>query len=140
MSTAKPAKGNSDSKTKDKADAAQAKADAKDSAAADKFAADEAATEAQTEPPAGVEDIKRSAPPPNERLLGKYDFAPVSNALNNVLNLRNIPGLSKADLLAEFEAQLAEILDASAVTPEKWNKTVDRDSQEPGGQYAGNTQ
>lgn len=118
-----------DAAAQDKADAAQDKADAKDKAAADKFAADESA--------AGVEHVTRRPAPVVSKNAGKYDLACCTNALNNVLNLRVVPGLDKAGLVAEFEAQLLEILDASSVAPDAWNKAVTRDSQESGSVFQG---
>lgn len=72
--------------------------------------------------------------PKNE---GRYDLAPVSNALNNVLNLRNIP--DKEAICAEFEKQLTIILDASALAPAKWNELIDLDTQTPNQIYEGHT-
>lgn len=125
------------SKESDKKDAA-----AKDKAAKDKATAkdDDAATRAQTDPPAGVEDVKRNPAPVASKNAGKFDLACATNALNNVLNLRNVPGLDKAGLVAEFEAQFLEILDASSVAPDAWNKLVTRDSQESGSTYQGHPQ
>lgn len=112
------------SKESDKKDAAQAEADAaQDKADAAAFAADE--------------DVTLPKPLPPSKSTGKYDLACATNALNNVLNLRAVPGLDKAGLIAEFEAQLTTILDASSVAPDAWNKVVTNDQQESGQTFVG---
>lgn len=87
------------------------------------------------EAPAGVEHTERHFAPVASQATGKYDLACATNALNNVLNLHPVDGLDKDTLMAEFEAQLTEILDASSVAPDAWNKLVTRDQQTPGQTY-----